>query len=252
MNMSVMNCPVRCFNYQSHLREARHTVYIWRFVEEADFNWQGGNSVLGCEDALRTFLLLFFLFSKAAGGGRETLYAVKKNQIPKKPPAMLGGFFCTACYVDNYSGVKLCPTIPMICVSAKSRSLPALALDARVSLHQEVRQQCIEPARPCIASCTAWTTGWPWSSVRARSTTPAALEYAAAPARPARPLQRRAGNRHARVLREAAHHGGLERADQRSRPRRQLQHQQGPAHRPRTAAGDQRASACPRAANSST
>jgi hypothetical protein len=42
------------------------------------------------------FFLLFFYFSKAAGGGRGTLLVVAKSQIPKKPPALLGGFFCTA------------------------------------------------------------------------------------------------------------------------------------------------------------
>ena len=36
-------------------------------------------------------------------------------------------------------------------------------------------------------------------------------------------------DRDARLLREAAHHGRLEGADQRSRPRRQLPHQRGPA-----------------------
>ncbi|NYT37105.1 hypothetical protein ERD78_09490 [Allopusillimonas soli] len=36
---------------------------------------------------------LLFCFSKTAGGGREALYAVKNHQIPKKPPASLGGFF---------------------------------------------------------------------------------------------------------------------------------------------------------------
>ncbi|WP_143160850.1 hypothetical protein [Pollutimonas bauzanensis] len=64
--------------------------------------WQDKNSVLGLVHVSRTFLrfLLFFYFSKAAGGGREALYAVKKNQIPKKPPATLGGFFCTACQAE--------------------------------------------------------------------------------------------------------------------------------------------------------
>jgi hypothetical protein len=38
------------------------------------------------------FLLLLSV-SKTAGGGRDTLYSVKQNQIPKKPPASLGGFF---------------------------------------------------------------------------------------------------------------------------------------------------------------
>ena len=55
----------------------------------------------------------------------------------------------------------------------------------------------------------------------------AAMEYA----RRLRPLRdtlgRRARDRHARVFREAAHHGRLERAHQRPRSRRQLQHQQG-------------------------
>ena len=60
----------------------------------------------------------------------------------------------------------------------------------------------------------------------------AALEYALPPP----PAGRRAGagslHRDARLLREAAHHGGLEGAHQRPAPRRQLRHQRGIATRP--------------------
>ena len=44
-------------------------------------------------------------------------------------------------------------------------------------------------------------------------------------------LRRHAGDRDARLLREAAHHGRLEGPDQRPLPRRQLPHRRGPAHR---------------------
>ena len=57
--------------------------------------------------------------------------------------------------------------------------------------------------------------------------------------RAARAAEGPAGDRHAGLLREAAHDGGLEGADQRPGPRRQLRHQQGPAHRPRAAARHQ-------------
>nr|GEU28061.1 hypothetical protein [Tanacetum cinerariifolium] len=50
----------------------------------------------------------------------------------------------------------------------------------------------------------------------------------------------RTGNRHARVFRKAAHHGGLERPDQRSVHGQQLPHQRRPAHGARTAARHQR------------
>ena len=56
-----------------------------------------------------------------------------------------------------------------------------------------------------------------------------------APRRLARTAGRPPRDRDARLFREAAHHGRMEGADQRSRPRRQLRHQQGPA------AGAQRA-----------
>jgi hypothetical protein len=61
-----------------------------------------------------------------------------------------------------------------------------------------------------------------------------------------------AGDRDARVLREAAHHGGLEGPDQRPLPRRELPHRRGPAHRAPAAGGDQPRWACRRAASSST
>ncbi len=55
----------------------------------------------------------------------------------------------------------------------------------------------------------------------------------------ARTARRPPRDRHARLFREAAHHGRLEGADQRSRPRRQLQHQQGPAAGAQRAVGGQ-------------
>ncbi len=56
-----------------------------------------------------------------------------------------------------------------------------------------------------------------------------------APCRLARTAFRPARDRDARLFREAAHHGGVEGPDQRSGPRWQLQHQQGPAPRPQRA-----------------
>ena len=55
------------------------------------------------------------------------------------------------------------------------------------------------------------------------------------------PSRRRSHCRDAGVLREAAHGGGLEGPHQRSRPRRELPHQQGAAARADAAPGDQRA-----------
>ena len=51
-----------------------------------------------------------------------------------------------------------------------------------------------------------------------------------APARTAPQVRRHARDRHARVLREAAHHGRLEGAHQRPLPRPELPHRRGPAH----------------------
>ena len=62
----------------------------------------------------------------------------------------------------------------------------------------------------------------------------------AAAAAVARLARRGARDRHARVFREAAHDRRLERAHQRPRPRRQLQHQQGLEARPPLALRDQR------------
>ena len=63
----------------------------------------------------------------------------------------------------------------------------------------------------------------------------AAVDYADAPRCLARTAGRPARDRDARLFREAAHDGGMEGADQRSGPRWQLQHQQGPASRPQRA-----------------
>jgi hypothetical protein len=63
---------------------------------------------------------------------------------------------------------------------------------------------------------------------------------------------RRAAGGDARVLREAAHHGGLEGLHQRPAAGRQLPHQRGPAPRARAAARDQARWACRRAPSSST
>ena len=52
------------------------------------------------------------------------------------------------------------------------------------------------------------------------------------PDRGRRPLRRRPDRPHARLLREAAHHGGVEGADQRPRSRRHLPHQRGPCAPP--------------------
>ncbi len=65
----------------------------------------------------------------------------------------------------------------------------------------------------------------------------AAVDYAEPPRRPAREARRPPRDRDARLFREAAHDGRLEGTDQRSRPRRQLQHQHGPASRPQRAVG---------------
>ena len=61
----------------------------------------------------------------------------------------------------------------------------------------------------------------------------------AAPEAAARPIRRHAGDRDARVLRKAAHHRGLEGADQRPLPGRELPHRRGPAHRAPAAHRDQ-------------
>ena len=77
-----------------------------------------------------------------------------------------------------------------------------------------------------------------WSA-RARSTIRRRRWNMRTPACREEPSVGRARDRDARLLREAAHHGRLEGADQRSRPRRQLPHQRGPAHRARAAARHQ-------------
>ncbi len=59
----------------------------------------------------------------------------------------------------------------------------------------------------------------------------AALDYARRLKAARAQVRRHAGNRDARVLREAAHHGRLEGPDQRPLPRRELPHRRGPAHR---------------------
>ena len=60
----------------------------------------------------------------------------------------------------------------------------------------------------------------------------------------AREPRRPAGDRHAGLFRKAAHHGRLEGPDQRSRPRRQLQHRQGPAHGAQRCCSTSTISAC--------
>ena len=67
----------------------------------------------------------------------------------------------------------------------------------------------------------------------------AALDYAERLASLARRARRPARDRDAGLFREAAHHGRLEGPDQRSRSRRQLRHQQGPAAGPQRALGRQ-------------
>ena len=67
----------------------------------------------------------------------------------------------------------------------------------------------------------------------------AALDYAERLAGLAREAGRPPGDRDAGLFREAAHHRRLEGPDQRSRSRRQLQHQQGPAARAQRAFGRQ-------------
>ena len=65
-------------------------------------------------------------------------------------------------------------------------------------------------------------------------------------------LRGRAGDRDARLLREAAHHGRLEGPDQRPAPRRQLRDQRGPAPRARACCSTSPSWACRPAASSST
>ena len=67
----------------------------------------------------------------------------------------------------------------------------------------------------------------------------AALDYARRLKAAARAVRRHAGDRDARVLREAAHHGRLEGPDQRPLPGRELPHRRGPAHRAPAAGRDQ-------------
>ena len=74
----------------------------------------------------------------------------------------------------------------------------------------------------------------------------------AAPAAAARHARRRARDRHARVFREAAHDGRLEGAHQRSRSRRQLQHQQGPCGSAAACSATSTRSACRPASSTST
>ena len=64
----------------------------------------------------------------------------------------------------------------------------------------------------------------------------AAIDYAKRLLAAARAPRRPARDRHARLFREAAHHGRLEGPDQRPRSRRQLQDRQRPAPRPQPAA----------------
>ena len=80
-----------------------------------------------------------------------------------------------------------------------------------------------------------------------------ALEYAARPARGRRPSSATTLlHRDARLLREAAHDGRLEGADQRPAPRRQLRDQRGAARRAPPAARRGRAGPARRAPSSST
>ena len=96
-------------------------------------------------------------------------------------------------------------------------------------------------------SSTARTTGSSSSSARARSTIPSPRSTtragcaALADEHRARPL-----HRHARLLREAAHHRRLEGAHQRSAPRRHLRHQRGAAAGAPPAARSRRAGAAGR------
>ena len=80
----------------------------------------------------------------------------------------------------------------------------------------------------------------------------AAREYAQRLAATAGGAARRPVHRHARVLREAAHHHRLEGHDQRPPPRRLRGREHRPAHGPRAAARGARAWACRWAASSST
>ena len=69
----------------------------------------------------------------------------------------------------------------------------------------------------------------------------AAVEYAQKAQGRARALRRHARDRHARLLRKAAHDRRLEGPHQRSVSRRELPHRRGPAHRPPAPARDQQA-----------
>ena len=80
----------------------------------------------------------------------------------------------------------------------------------------------------------------------------AAVEYATRLAAVARTAFRPARDRDARLFREAAHHGGMEGTDQRSGPRWQLRHQQGPASRPQRAFGREQSRPAGRVPSSST
>ena len=80
----------------------------------------------------------------------------------------------------------------------------------------------------------------------------AAIDYARRLKPLADALRRRADRGHARVLREAAHHGRLEGLHQRPAAGRQLPHQRRPAARAGAAAGRSTRWACPRAPSSST
>ena len=91
----------------------------------------------------------------------------------------------------------------------------------------------VAESREAVAriAARARTIGCWWWSARARSTIPAprsSMRGGCAALRPR--LARRAARRHARLLREAAHDGGLEGPDQRPAPRRQLRDQRGAAH----------------------
>ncbi len=128
---------------------------------------------------------------------------------------------------------------------------PAILLE-ELPPTEAARPRSAEAATRSRGSCAARTTG-SWSSWgRAPSTTPRPASTTRRRLKAARDARPRPLRRDARLLREAAHDGGLEGAHQRPAPRRQLRHQRGPppraapAHRPRTSWG------CPPGASSST
>ncbi|MBN9401365.1 MAG: hypothetical protein J0I30_00870 [Burkholderiales bacterium] len=62
----------------------------------SNFLAPGAGTVLGFTNALDSLFFLLFYVSKAAGGGRESLYKKVDHTFPKKPPALPGGFFVAA------------------------------------------------------------------------------------------------------------------------------------------------------------